>query len=65
MKVYCHSENSIFHNCTGTIHNSFTGSKRTLNSRKERRLGHPLRGSLVPIIGVGVAFGQVLRQFLG
>ena len=27
-----------------------------------RRIGHPLRGNLVPLIGVGVAFGNVLRQ---
>lgn len=54
----------LFH-CLGTTHNSFPKSKRISNSRQEKRLGHPLRGNLVPIIGVGVAFGQVLRQFLG
>ena len=51
--------------CLGTTHHSFPKSKRISNSRKEKRIGHPLRGNFVPIIGVGVAFGQVLRQFLG
>ena len=36
--------------------------RHTAISRRGRRIGHPLRGNLVPLIGVGVAFGNVLRQ---
>ena len=50
---------------TGSTYRFFPKSKQILNSRKAKRIGHPLKGNLVPIIGVGVAFGQVLRQFLG
>ena len=41
---------------------SFTKPRRNVVHVDRQRTSHPLRGHLLPFIGVGVAFGQVLRQ---